>query len=244
MLIINRRNFLASSLGTVLGSRLASGHYKAEKSSRLKITDLELVELRGHYEGEAGVNKQPQVNPLNVYDELRPKPYKDVPGGTKKFPISAIYLRIKTSGDLFGLYGPLERSAAIVVEDELRPFLIGKDPLAGEELWDQMYRSNRHSRDGLSLLPLGLSTTRYWIFRGGTTTFLFIACWEDRRVNQSRSTEAASAFRWSPTRSEQGVRRCSKKDIDTRSGLWHTGLGPGLRECRRTFSWSRYYARL
>ena len=32
--------------------------------------------------------------------------------------------------------------------EQLRPFLIGKDPLAGEALWDQMYRSNRHSRDG------------------------------------------------------------------------------------------------
>lgn len=166
MSIINRRNFLASSLGTVLGPRLASGHYRAEKSSRLKITDLELVELRGHYEGEAGVNKQPQVNPLNVYDELRPKPYKDVPGGTKKFPISAIYLRIKTSGDLFGLYGPLERSAAIVVEDELRPFLIGKDPLAGEELWDQMYRSNRHSRDGLFLMAISAVDNTLWDLRG------------------------------------------------------------------------------
>src|SRR3954471_10360979 len=114
MLIINRRNFLAASIGPLLEMRLASGHYRAEKSSRLKITDLELVELRGQYEGQADVNKQPQVNPLNVYDELRPKPYKDVPGGTKKFPISAIYLRIKTSVDLSGLYGPLERLAAMV----------------------------------------------------------------------------------------------------------------------------------
>jgi L-rhamnonate dehydratase len=40
---------------------------------------------------------------------------------------------------VFGLYGPIDREVAIVLTEELKPFLIGKDPLAGEKLWDQMY---------------------------------------------------------------------------------------------------------
>jgi L-rhamnonate dehydratase len=44
------------------------------------------------------------------------------------------------------LYGPVDKEAAIIVDQQLKGFLMGKDPLAGEALWDQMYRSNRDSR--------------------------------------------------------------------------------------------------
>src|SRR3954447_1510630 len=127
---ISRRRF-GLGLGAVsfLGSRsLVTGEYLEQQESRFKITDLEFTELEGHYEAEAGVHHQPQVNPLDVYDNLRPAPYRDKPGGTKKFPYKAIYLRIKTNGDLFGLYGPFEKEAATVVGEDLRGFLIGKDP--------------------------------------------------------------------------------------------------------------------
>src|SRR3954449_8626750 len=146
MFSISRRRFGLALGGSLLRSRgLKGGGYLEEQASRFKITDQELIELEGHYEGKSGINRQPQVNPLDVYDELRPAPYHDKPAGSKKFPYHAIYLRIKTNGDLFGLYGPFEKEAAIVVGEQVRPFLIGKDPLAGETLWDQMYRSNRHS---------------------------------------------------------------------------------------------------
>jgi L-alanine-DL-glutamate epimerase-like enolase superfamily enzyme len=55
---------------------------------------------------------------------------------------------------VFGLYGPIDREVAIVLTEELKPFVIGKDPLAGEKLWDQMYRSNRHSCAGIFLTAI------------------------------------------------------------------------------------------
>jgi L-alanine-DL-glutamate epimerase-like enolase superfamily enzyme len=167
MSLTSRRSFGLALAGSFLGGRcLKAGGYFQEQGSRFKITDLELTELEGHYEGEAGVNHQPQVNPLDVYDNLRPAPYRDKPAGSKKFPYKAIYLRIKTSGDLFGLYGPFEKEAAIVVAEQLRPFLIGKDPLAGETLWDQMYRSNRHSREGIFLMAMSAVDNTLWDLRG------------------------------------------------------------------------------
>ena len=65
-----------------------------------------------------------------------------------------------------GLYGPIEKSAAIVVQQELRPFLLGKDALAGEALWDQMYRSNRHSRDGFFMMGISAVDNTLWDVRG------------------------------------------------------------------------------
>src|SRR3954453_2418803 len=155
MPLINRRRFGLAVVGSIAGHRLLqASEYLDEKASRFRITGLELTEYEGHYEGEAGVSRQPQVNPLDVYDSVRPGPYRDKPGGTKTFPYKAIYLLIKTNGELFGLYGPFEKEAAVVVGEELSKFLVGKDPLAGEALWNKMYRSNRHSREAIFLMAI------------------------------------------------------------------------------------------
>ena len=89
-----------------------------------------------------------------IRDSLRPAPYKDQPGAApSQVPVSAFYVRIKADG-AEGFYGPIEKEAAIVVDEQLKPFLIGKDALAGEKLWDQMYRSNRHARRGHFLMAI------------------------------------------------------------------------------------------
>ena len=114
-----------------------------------------------------GANQQHQVNPLHVYDELRPRPYHDsATPGERSAPTSALYLSIKTDQGLEGLYGPVDREAAIVVLEQLRGFLIGKDPLAGEALWDQMHRSNRHSRAGTFMMAISAVDNTLWDLRG------------------------------------------------------------------------------
>jgi L-alanine-DL-glutamate epimerase-like enolase superfamily enzyme len=106
------------------------------------------------------------VNPLDVYDELRKPVYKDSPGGTKRVSTSAIYLRIRTDGGVEGLYGPIEREPAMVVWEDLRPFLLGKDALATELVWDEMYRSNRHSRDGFFMMAISAVDNTLWDLKG------------------------------------------------------------------------------
>ena len=171
---LSRRQLIWGGMTTAL---LASGRStfaletppcagRAECNATLKITDLELMELTGHYETAAGIDGQQQVNPLDIYDTLRPAEYHEKPGGTKHVVTKAVYLRIRTDAGLDGLYGPIERDAAIVVREDLRPFLIGKDALAGEALWDQMYRSNRHSRAGFFLMAISAVDNALWDLRG------------------------------------------------------------------------------
>ena len=164
-----RRHFLLAAAATALTA--ASKNAPAAPSTRhadgpLKIEAVDLLELHGTYTEESGVNAQPQVNPLDVYDDLRPAPYTGKPSGSKEVHTSAIYLRTRTAGGIEGLYGPIEKSAAIVVQQELRPFLLGKDALAGEALWDQMYRSNRHSRDGFFMMGISAVDNTLWDVRG------------------------------------------------------------------------------
>jgi len=172
---ITRRDLLSGFAASVLISSSAAsfaspgaavGAGTPSSNGPLKITDLELIELQGRYETEAGINSQRQVNPLDIYDALRPGVYHDQPGGTKQVTTSAIYLRIRTATGLEGFYGPIERDAAIVVREDLRTFLLGKDALAGEALWDEMYRSNRHSRAGFFIMAISAVDNALWDLRG------------------------------------------------------------------------------
>jgi L-rhamnonate dehydratase len=133
----------------------------------VKIAAVEIWELRGHRETVRGIDQQVQVNPLDIYDELRPAPYRDSASPTTaNAAVSALYLKIVAEGGIEGLYGPIDKEVAIVVDEQLRPFLIGKDALAQEKLWDQMYRSNRHARRGFFLMAISAIDNTLWDLRG------------------------------------------------------------------------------
>jgi len=169
---MKRRHFLLGSAATAFAATGArslaaqSAPLTTHTDGPLKIEAVELIELHGSYTEEAGVDAQPQVNPLDVYDEFRRAPYANKPSGSKQVHTSAVYIHIRTAGGIEGLYGPIEKSAAMVVNQELRPFLIGKDALAGEAVWDQMYRSDRHSRDGFFMMAISAVDNTLWDIRG------------------------------------------------------------------------------
>jgi L-alanine-DL-glutamate epimerase-like enolase superfamily enzyme len=174
---------------------------------------------------EAGIDRQAQVNPLDVYDQLRPAPYKDNPNGTTDARYEAIYVRIRTSAGLEGLYGPIEREPATIVYEDLRPFLIGKDALAGEVLWDQMYRSNRHSRAGYFLTAISAVDNTLWDLRGkfyGVPVYRLLGGPSREKVEMY-----ASALGFS-LELEAVRRRCLElKNEGFRYQKWFMGYGPG-----------------
>ncbi len=131
-----------------------------------KITAVEVWDYRGHRQVTRGLDQQYQANPLHIYDELRPAPYRDNPAASAtNSAVSALYLKIKADlGE--GFYGPIDKEVAIVVDQQLRPFLMGKDALAQEKLWDQLYRSNRHSRRGHFLMAISAVDNTLWDLRG------------------------------------------------------------------------------
>jgi L-alanine-DL-glutamate epimerase and related enzymes of enolase superfamily len=138
----------------------------ARRNGKLKITSLEIVRLEGRRRTTTGVNRQHQVQPLHIYEEHRPKPYRDGQPVETTVNISSFYLKIKTDAGLEGIYGPIDKEAAIVVDQQLKTFLVGKDPLAGETLWDQMHRLNRHSRRGHFMMAISAVDNALWDLRG------------------------------------------------------------------------------
>src|SRR5271155_5525629 len=85
--LVTRRHFLAAIPAV---AALA-------ETKPLKISAVEIWELHGHRESLQGVDQQYQVNPLYIYDDLRPKPYRDAPSPTaRQTAVTTYYLKIVT----------------------------------------------------------------------------------------------------------------------------------------------------
>ncbi len=192
----------------------------------LKISAVELWELHGHREAARGVDQQYQVNPLYIYDELRPAPYRDAANPTSgPAPTSAIYLKIITDGGPEGLYGPIEREIATVINEDLRAFLLGKDALAQEKLWDQMYRSNRHSRRGFFLMAISAIDNALWDLRG---RYFQTPVYRLLGGPTRQSVEAyASCLNFSLELDKAATRAVAVKNEGYRYQKWFLGYGPG-----------------
>ncbi|MBV8818636.1 MAG: mandelate racemase, partial [Acidobacteriaceae bacterium] len=195
------------------------------QSKQLPITAVEILQVSGHRQEDRGVDRQYQVNPLYVYDELRPKPYADHPSGETNVPVSALYLRIRTGNGPEGFYGPIDKEAAFVVEQQLRPFLLGKDALAQEKLWDQMYRSNRHSRRGHFLMAISAVDNTLWDLRGRyfqTPVYRLLG-----GPTRSSIEAYASCLGFSLEPDKVRARATQFKDEGFRYQKWFLAYGPG-----------------
>jgi L-rhamnonate dehydratase len=133
----------------------------------LVISDVEILKLSGTHELVKGLNRQYQVNPLHLYEERRPKPFVDPANGKReRLPLTHYYVRIRTRGGVDGLYGAVAKEALPVMLGTLRPLIIGQSALAVERIWDQMYRSNRHSRASHFMMAISYIDNALWDLRG------------------------------------------------------------------------------
>lgn len=159
---MRRRELLFTAVPALLHAQ-----EKARLNGPATIRAVEMIRIEGRRKTEGGdARNQHQVNPLHVYAEHRPAEYHERTRPAGEAKASALYLRIATNEGPEGLYGPIDLEAAIVVYQQLRPFLIGKDALAGETLWDKMYRSNRHSRSSHFMMAISAVDNALWDLRG------------------------------------------------------------------------------
>lgn len=193
---------------------------------KIKITGLEFWRLQGERETTTGVDRQHQVNPLHVYEELRPKEYHDSPNPSKRLgTVSALYLKLRTDAGLDGVYGPIDNEAAIVVDQQLRPFLTGRDGLAVEALWDQMHRSNRHSRRGTFMMAISAVDNAMWDLRGryyNAPVYKLLG-----GPTRPQIEAYCSTLGYSLQSESVHKRSIAFKELGFRNQKWFLGYGPG-----------------
>lgn len=106
------------------------------------------------------------VRPLEIYQEFRQTgPDYGLPlSGC--LPAAPMFVEIRTDTGPTGLYGPFRDDRPFHILHRLRPFLLGRDPLAVERLWDQMFRLDTHARRGASMWALSAVDCALWDLRG------------------------------------------------------------------------------
>jgi len=168
-----RRHFLrqlaltapALVLPPALREALASAP-AADRPGRL-IESVDVIRVSGSAPRLVGVSQQFSVNPIHIYDERRPEPWRDEPEPREETgTLVHHYLRIRTRSGLEGLYGYVDPPAIPTLLGPLRRFLIGQDALEIERLWDQMYRLDRHGRAGHFMMATSAVDNALWDWRG------------------------------------------------------------------------------
>jgi L-rhamnonate dehydratase len=128
----------------------------------MHITDVVLFELRGPWTGPVFPRGNRQAQSLDIYPEFNQ--IESAVSAPQR--IHATYVQILTDTDISGLFGPIEPQQTFIIKQTLRPFLIGRDPLAIELLLDQMIRMNRHGRSGMFMTAVSAIDCALWDLKG------------------------------------------------------------------------------
>ena len=127
----------------------------------MKISQINLFEVRASREPQP--LRERAVLPMDMYPEIEhPAP----PNKTTKGFISALYVEIATDSGESGMFGPIDRHQAFLIDNDLGPLLLGRDALATEYLYDLMLRLNRHGRSGVFMTAISAVDCALWDLKG------------------------------------------------------------------------------
>jgi L-rhamnonate dehydratase len=133
----------------------------AVQDQDVKIADIHLFRLEG--EAPAWEFEDRAVEALDLYpDHVR----ATAGAGDTSSRLRATYVEIVTDEDVSGLYGPIDRRQAFLIATDLRPFLLGEDPVATERIHDRALRMYRHGRAGLFVNAISAVDNALWDLRG------------------------------------------------------------------------------
>ena len=127
----------------------------------MEILDIVVFEVSASREPQP--KRQLQGLPLHIYPDVEHPnpPNKATPGA-----ISAMYVEVQGADGISGIFGPIDRHQAFIIINDLRDFLIGRDALATEYLYDLMIRLNRHGRSGLFMTGVSAIDCALWDLKG------------------------------------------------------------------------------
>ena len=134
----------------------------------MRITAVRILRLTGTMRTEGPFWEERLVRPIDIYPEYRAR--DDFEGGEQAGPdafrLTQYFVRIETDQGVHGIAGPLWEMVAAHLARQLRPVLLGQDPIAHERLWDQMHRLMVHGRQGDAMLAISAVDCALWDLKG------------------------------------------------------------------------------
>jgi L-alanine-DL-glutamate epimerase-like enolase superfamily enzyme len=107
------------------------------------------------------------IRPVDVYPGYRsqgPDVLPRLDDGT--YRIETYFVEIESDEGVIGIGGPIPLAQAFIVDQDLRPHLMGADPLAHELIWDTLYRASVHGRKGLTMMAISAVDCALWDLKG------------------------------------------------------------------------------
>ncbi len=78
----------------------------------------------------------------------------------------SIYIKAETNGGIQGIYGPIDADAALLADKLLINKVLGRNALEHEAIWNQLFDSNRNSRDSHYLMGMSAIDNVLWDLKG------------------------------------------------------------------------------
>ena len=133
----------------------------------MKITSVRVIQVEGVLEHEGTFWEERLVRPVDIYPEHKPEGGQPLEVlGPGKYRNIAHFLEIGTDDGVTGIGGPFPLEQAFIIEKQLKPLLLGHDPLAIERIWDRMYRFSVHGRKGVNMMAMSVVDCALWDLKG------------------------------------------------------------------------------
>ena len=134
----------------------------------MKIRAVRVREVEGVMPTDGPFWEERLLRPIDIYPDYRTEmpPWGGEQVDDKHFRLKQWFVQIEADDGSHGIAGPIWPDAARLVLTQLKPIVMGKDPLATELLWDQMHRLQVHGRQGDAMIALSAVDCALWDLKG------------------------------------------------------------------------------
>jgi L-rhamnonate dehydratase len=133
----------------------------------MRIADVRLRFVSGRMPFDGTFWEERLIRPTDIYPEYRrqgPDVLHKLEDGT--YRIETFFVEVESDEGVTGIGGPIPRDRAFIIDTDLRPHLVGADPLAHERVWDTLYRASVHGRKGTTMMAISAVDCALWDLKG------------------------------------------------------------------------------
>lgn len=130
---------------------------------KIIIKDVIIKKVTGRWVDPGFPSGSRNVTSKDLYPEYNQKEWDN---NSRDEIVSDLFLEIKTDKGLTGIYGSIDKNQAFIILHNLKDYLLGKDPLSSEKIFDQMFRMHRHGRSGLFMTAVSAVDLALWDLKG------------------------------------------------------------------------------
>ncbi|MFC1899908.1 enolase C-terminal domain-like protein [Chloroflexota bacterium] len=138
----------------------------------MKITDVRIRRLEGTLIHSDPFRETRIRRPSDIYPKFKAvgvgvlRSGWPISLGNGRHKITETILQIDTDEGISGIAPVHLPALPFYINNQLKPLLIGEDPMAIELLWDQMYRSAIHGRKGDNMMAISSIDIALWDIKG------------------------------------------------------------------------------